>query len=81
MGNSFVDKVEAHFVKGAQEHAQELNIMYVQAAKQRAALEKTDSKTTGINISVEEIVVDNQVEPVIDNNGVETKPKEEDFVL
>ena len=29
-----------------------------------------------MNISVEEIVVDNPIEPVLDNNGVETKPKD-----
>ena len=81
MGSSFTDKVDAYFVKGAQEHAQELNIMYVQAAKQRAEKEKQNARTAGMNISVEEIVVDNPIEPVLDNNGVETKPKEEDFVL
>ena len=31
MDLDFKSKVEAHFVKGAQEHAQELNIMYIQA--------------------------------------------------
>ena len=81
MGSSFADKVDAYFVRGAKEHAQELNIMYVQAEIQKAEREKQNARTVGVNISVEEIVVDNPVEPVLDNYGVETKPKEEDFVL
>lgn len=79
MDKDFKAKVEAHFVMGAKEHAQELNIMYAQAAQQKAEQEKQAMQ--GPKISVEEIVVDTPVEPVIDNNGVETKPKEEDFVL
>lgn len=79
MDKDFKAKVEAHFVMGAKEHAQELNIMYAQAAQQKAEQEKQAMQ--GPTISVEEIVVDTPVEPVIDNNGVETKPKEEDFVL
>ena len=79
MGSSFADKVDAYFVKGAQEHAQELNIMYVQAAKQKADLEKQAEQ--GPKITVEEIVVD-PVENVIDGHvEPETKKKEEDFVL
>lgn len=79
MGNEFLAKVDASFVKGAQEHAPELNIMYAQAAQQKAEQEKV--RSTGVKISVEEIVVGNAQEPTVDVKGADTKPKEEDFVL
>ena len=79
MDLDFKSKVEAHFVKGAQEHAQELNIMYIQADKQRAALEKQAMQ--GPNISVEEIVVDPVDVTVIKGNDAKKEQKEEDFVL
>ena len=78
MGKSFVDKVDESFVSGAKEHAHELNIMYAKAAQQKVELEKQAMQ--GPKIFVEEIVVDTPV-GLIDNNGVETKLKEEDFVL
>ena len=79
MDKDFKAKVEAHFVIGAKEHAQELNIMYVQAEKQKAEQEKQAAQ--GPKISVEEIVVGEAQEQTVDVNGVEIKPKEEDFVL
>lgn len=79
MDLDFKSKVDAYFVKGAQEHAQELNIMYRQADKQRAALEKQAMQ--GPNISVEEIVVDPIDTPVIKGNEAKKEQKEEDFVL
>ena len=79
MGKSFEDKVDAYFVRGVKENASEINIMYVQAAKQKADLEKQAEQ--GPKITVEEIVLD-PVENVIDGHvEPETKKKEEDFVL
>ena len=79
MGNSFADKVDAYFVKGAKEHAPELNIMYVQAAKQKAELEKLSAE--GPKITVEEIVVDATTKELGNPSEPETEKKEEDFVL
>lgn len=86
MGNSVLDKflerVDGAFVKGAQENAAELNTMLRMAEKQKSEQER--ARNTGLNISVEEIVVDPVQEPVLDVNETGKtgkKEKEEDFVL